>query len=99
MLPTPGHSRGHQSVVVRTQDGILLVAGQAMNLSMTASEPLVGDASAFASAHLAHRVSHELGRRVAPWPEWFERIEQFDPARVVFAHDGATFEPGSDLGS
>ncbi len=93
VLPTPGHSRGHQSVAVCADDGTLLVAGQAMDFSMTTSVPLAGDASAYASAHLAHQVYRELDRRLAPWPEWLERIEQFDPARVVFAHDGATFEP------
>ena len=94
LLPTPGHSPGHQSLVVRTRDGTLLVAGQAMDISTTVGAPMSSCASSYASAHLARRVSTELGRPVAPWPEWLERIEQFDPARVVFAHDGATFAPG-----
>jgi hypothetical protein len=77
---------------VCAKDGTLLVARQAMDFSTTTSAPVVGDALAYASAHLAHRASRELNRRVALWPEWLKRIEQFDPARVVFAHDGATFE-------
>ena len=92
VLPTPGHSPGHQSLVVRARDGTLLVAGQAMDFSTTTPAPVGGCASAYASAHLARRATRHLGRPVAPWADWLDRIEQFDPARVVFAHDGATFE-------
>lgn len=95
VVPTPGHSPGHQSLVVRAQDGTLLVAGQAMDLSTTTSLPVAGDASAYASAHLARQESRRVGQRLAPWPDWLDRIEQFDPARVVFAHDGANFNPGT----
>ncbi len=94
VLPTPGHSPGHQSLVVRAQDGTLLIAGQAMDFSATARAGAVsGCASAYASAHLARRATRRVGRPLAPWPDWLDRIEQFDPARVVFAHDGATFAP------
>jgi N-acyl homoserine lactone hydrolase len=93
VLPTPGHSPGHQSLVVSAQDGTLLVAGQAMDFLTTTPAPVSGCASAYASAHFARRANQELGRPLAPWPAWLDRIEQFDPARVVFAHDGATFEP------
>jgi len=92
-LPTPGHSPGHQSLVVCAHDGTLFVAGQAMDFSTTTPGPVGGCASAYTSAHLARRATHELGRPLAPWPDWLDRIEQFDPARVVFAHDGAIFEP------
>jgi len=99
VVPTPGHSPGHQSLVVRAQDGTLLVAGQAMDFSTTSPAPVGGCASAYASAHLARRATDELGRPLAPWPAWLDRIEQFDPARVVFAHDGATFEPDTPRGA
>ncbi len=93
VLPTPGHSPGHQSLVVRAQDGTLLVAGQAMDFSTTTLSPVAGEASAYASAHLARQASRHAGRPLGPWPDWLDRVEQFDPARVVFAHDGATFNP------
>ena len=93
VLPTPGHSPGHQSLVVCAQDGTLLVAGQAMDFSTISPPPVGGCASAYASAHLARRATRHLGRPLAPWPDWLDRIEQFDPAKVVFAHDGATFAP------
>lgn len=82
VVPTPGHSPGHQSLLVQARDGTLLVAGQATDF-----------ASEYASAQLARSASQEVGRRLAVWPDWLDRIEQFDPARVVFAHDGAAFAP------
>ncbi len=91
VLPTPGHSLGHQSVVFCAQDGTVLVAGQAMDYVSSTHNPVAGEASSYASAHLAWTHSQEVGQPLAPWPEWFERLEQFDPARVVFAHDSATF--------
>lgn len=93
VLPTPDHSPGHQSLIVRTQDGTLLVAGQAMDFSTTTPGPVGGCASAYASAHLARRASHQLARPVTPWPDWLDRIEQLGPARVIFTHDGATIAP------
>jgi len=93
VLPTPGHSPGHQPLIVCARDGTLFVAGQPMDFSTTAPGPVGSCASAYASAHLARRATHELGRPLAPWPDWLDRIEQFDPARVVFAHDDAIFEP------
>jgi N-acyl homoserine lactone hydrolase len=95
VVPTPGHSPGHQSLVVRALDGTLLVAGQAMDVPSPTGAPVAGCASAYASAHLARRAAQRIGRTFAGWPEWLDRIEQFDPARVVFAHDGAIFEPST----
>ncbi len=85
VLPTPGHSPGHQSLVIRTRDGTLLVAGQAMDFSAIGLGSGGSCASAYASAHLARRASHELGRPLAVWPDWLDRIEQFDESlsRVV----------------
>ena len=79
VVPTPGHSPGHQSLLVQAQDGTLLIAGQATDF-----------ASEYGSAQLARRASLEVGRPVGMWPDWLDRIERFDPARVVFAHDRAT---------
>ena len=32
VIPTPGHSLGHQSVLVRTEEGVLCIAGDVVNL-------------------------------------------------------------------
>jgi N-acyl homoserine lactone hydrolase len=81
VVPTPGHTPGHQSLVVRCRDGTDVVAG-----------PATDSAFEYGSYHLAWRASQELGREVAPYPEWTERLARFDPARVVFAHDLAVWQ-------
>ncbi len=83
VVPTPGHSPGHQSLVVRCADGTVVVAGQATDFAFE-----------YGSHHLAYLASGLLGRQVAPYPTWVETLERFDPARVVFAHDSATWERG-----
>jgi N-acyl homoserine lactone hydrolase len=52
VLPTPGHTEGHQSVIVAGPDGTLIVAGQTHD-----------NATLFTGEALAHRD----GRPIAPW--------------------------------
>ena len=83
VVPTPGHVDGHQSVVVVCDDGSIVLAGQAHD---TASQW-----SADALAARAEGLGHE-----APLPEpspWMARLLEFDPRRVVFAHDAAVWVP------
>jgi N-acyl homoserine lactone hydrolase len=83
IIPTPGHSEGHQSLVVMHPNGTLVLAGQAHDF-----------ASEFASAALARRAVFEWVAE--PLPEfrpWLGRLLDFDPKRVVFAHDAAIWEP------
>jgi N-acyl homoserine lactone hydrolase len=83
VLPTPGHTDGHQSVVVRTDDGTVVVAGQCHD-----------SATAYSSDVLALR-SREEGtvEPPIPTPAWLARLQSMDPRRVVFAHDQAVWEP------
>ena len=81
VVPTPGHTPGHQSLVVRCGDGTVVVAGQATDVAFE-----------YGSHHLAWQASQQLGHEVASYPDWTERLERFDPARVVFAHDMAVWE-------
>lgn len=84
VVPTPGHTLGHQSLVVRRDDGtVVVLAGQSHDT-----------ASAYSADALACRASRE--RHSQPLPEalpWMDRLQQLDPARVVFAHDHAVWEP------
>jgi len=83
VVPTPGHVDGHQSVVVVCDDGSVVLAGQAHD---TASQ-WSADALAVRAAGLGHQ---------APLPEpspWMARLLEFDPRRVVFAHDAAVWVP------
>ncbi|MFJ4091276.1 N-acyl homoserine lactonase family protein [Kitasatospora sp. NPDC089913] len=83
ILPTPGHTDGHQSLVVRQDDGTVLLAGQAYDF-----------ASEFSSDHLAR---HAAGQGVEPplpgYRPWLDRLADFDPRRVLFAHDCSVWEP------
>lgn len=83
VIPTPGHTDGHQSVAVRRRDGIVVVAGQCHD-----------DATSFGRDVLAARA--HLDRHAAgftPAPAWIDRLLELDPRKVVFAHDGAVWEP------
>ena len=83
ILPTPGHTDGHQSLVVRQNDGTVVLAGQAHDF-----------ASQFASDHLArHAVRQGLEPPLPTYRPWLERLSDFDPRRVLFAHDCSVWEP------
>jgi N-acyl homoserine lactone hydrolase len=83
VVPTPGHVAGHQSLVLECDAGSICLAGQAHDTT-----------SAWSSDVLAARAT-DLGHQhplPAPSP-WIGRILQFDPRRVVFAHDAAVWMP------
>ncbi|MGA5302998.1 N-acyl homoserine lactonase family protein [Nucisporomicrobium flavum] len=83
IVPTPGHTAGHQSVVVRRGDGTVIVAGQSHD-----------HAAAFTGDVLAWRAGKDGVEDPLPVaPAWIDRLLEFDPARVVFAHDNAVWEP------
>ena len=85
VVPTPGHTDGHQSLVVDTRQGRVVLAGQAVN---TASD--------YARAHLAREL-HAAGVATdAAYPPWLDAFEAFDPWRVYFAHDLASWEHAPD---
>lgn len=76
LVPTPGHSPGHQSLLVETGEGGLLLAGQTHDT-----------ASAWtADAEAARRPDENL----PPPPDWFPAL--LDRVREVrFAHDAAVW--------
>jgi N-acyl homoserine lactone hydrolase len=83
IIPTPGHTDGHQSVVVRRADGTVIVAGQSHDT-----------ATAYAADILAARAHAEGHPPPLPiTPAWIDRLQELDPARVVFAHDHSVWEP------
>jgi N-acyl homoserine lactone hydrolase len=83
VVPTPGHTAGHQSLVVRRDDGTVVVAGQSHDTASAYSADVL--------AWRAERVSHPQPLPLAP--PWIERLQELDPARVVFAHDHAVWTP------
>jgi N-acyl homoserine lactone hydrolase len=83
VVPTPGHTAGHQSLVVRLGDGTVVVAGQSHDT-----------ASAYGTDVLTWRAHRDHHDAIVPLaPEWIDRLQQLDPRRVVFAHDHAVWEP------
>jgi len=83
IVPTPGHTTGHQSLVVRHDDGTVVVAGQSHDT-----------ASSYGADVLAWQARRDnLGPPLPIVPEWIDRLQRLDPRRVVFAHDHAVWEP------
>ncbi len=84
IVPTPGHTDGHQSLVVRRDDGtVVVLAGQAHDF-----------ASHYASDELARRAALDgVAQPLPPYRPWLDRLAAFDPARVFFAHDSSVWEP------
>lgn len=78
ILPTPGHTAGHQSLIVRAEEGTLVLAGQA-----------VETASDYSAAYLNWAVStSEEGNGLdLPYPDWLPHLQEFRPSAVLFAHD------------
>lgn len=80
IIPTPGHTAGHQSFVVDTQEGRIVIAGQAFS-----------DTSDYARALYACRLDRE-GASHPEYAPWVARLEELDPWRVTFAHDLAIWQ-------
>jgi N-acyl homoserine lactone hydrolase len=83
VVPTPGHSPGHQVLRVETGGGqTVVLAGQAFD-----------DASEFALAHLAHRLRSDPSSDVT-CPSWMSEFDDVDV--VLFAHDLAQWRARPD---
>ena len=82
LIATPGHTKGHQSIAVTTDQGTVVLAGQAC---YTAGE-WEGDPDALD------------GRSGAPdvvaYDRSIDRLKELDPVRVYFAHDRAVWKAG-----
>jgi N-acyl homoserine lactone hydrolase len=80
LIPTPGHTAGHQSLVLDAQDGSVVLAGQALQSCAEwegSQEPSASGASTATDPR---------------YPSSVDRLRSFDPVRVHFAHDPAVWE-------
>ncbi|MFE2407197.1 N-acyl homoserine lactonase family protein [Kitasatospora sp. NPDC059408] len=85
VVPTPGHTAGHQSLVVERRDGAIVLAGQAYDF-----------AAGYGSAVLARRAALDgVAQPLPDHPRWLDRLASFGPRRVLFAHDNAVWEPSA----
>ena len=80
LIPTPGHTAGHQSLVVDASDGNVVLAGQAVQ-SQAEWEGATGPSVSGASA-----------ARDPRYPRSVDRLRSLDPVRVHFAHDPAVWQ-------
>jgi glyoxylase-like metal-dependent hydrolase (beta-lactamase superfamily II) len=79
VMPTPGHTRGHQSLVLDTRDGPVILAGQAAESAAGFEEGIGGwgpGLEKLGAASLA-------------------KLKSLSPHSVLFAHDGAEWGPGA----
>ena len=81
LIPTPGHTAGHQSLVVETATGAIVLAGQAV---WTRAE-LEGATGVDASGEPTAEDRDAYVRSV-------DRLRALGPAVVHFAHDAAIWE-------
>lgn len=81
IMPTPGHSPGHQALAVETGRGLVVLAGQAFR-----------GASLFGMALHALDLAAQGYPDPPPTPEWLPRLVALRPQRVLFAHDLAIWD-------
>jgi N-acyl homoserine lactone hydrolase len=90
IIPTPGHTPGHQSLLIDTTGGKILLAGQAFD---SASD--YGRAQ-FSLDVAAAGTGADAGPAAAP--SWLAELGQLDVRRVLFAHDLLAWHPGHAAG-
>lgn len=81
VVPTPGHTDGHQSLVIECDEGTVVCAGQATEFAFQLGGSL-----------LAETLSDARIDGIDPAPEWLGRLLELDPHRIVFAHDLSLIE-------
>jgi N-acyl homoserine lactone hydrolase len=81
VTPTPGHTRGHQSTTVQTEQGLVLLAGQAV---YTLAE-WEGDSDPRVSG-----LDSAWDREA--YMDSFRRLRNMAPLRVYFGHDPLSWE-------
>ena len=75
IVTTPGHTRGHQSLAIETEDGLVVLAGQAVyTVDEWAGTPDELEGRSSAADHAAYDDS-------------LDRLRGLEPERVYFGHD------------
>jgi N-acyl homoserine lactone hydrolase len=87
LIPTPGHTQGHQSLAVATSDGNVVLAGQALQ-----SHPEWEGATDEAHSGASDAEDPDA------YPRSVERLRALDPVHVYFAHDPMRWERGTARG-
>jgi glyoxylase-like metal-dependent hydrolase (beta-lactamase superfamily II) len=85
LMPTPGHVAGHQSMIVDTARGPVVLAGQAFD-----------SASDFATSLLTLRLGPDDPGGSPEVPEAARVFAELDPFAVLFAHDLVEWQRPTD---
>ncbi|MBV2156371.1 N-acyl homoserine lactonase family protein [Kitasatospora sp. SUK 42] len=82
VMPTPGHTEGHQSLLVKRHGSCaILLAGQAYDF-----------ASEYGQAVLARQAAREgVAAPLPGYRGWLDRVAEHAPGRALFAHDHAAW--------
>jgi glyoxylase-like metal-dependent hydrolase (beta-lactamase superfamily II) len=80
IVSTPGHTAGHQSAVLETDEGIVVLAGQALQ------------SRAEWEGATEHAVSGASAARDPAYADSVARLKALEPLRVHFAHDPSVWE-------
>jgi N-acyl homoserine lactone hydrolase len=81
LIPTPGHSPGHQSLVITTRAGTAILAGQAIQ----SRAEWEGGTDASVSGAPTAPLREDYAASV-------QRLRSLDPIRVHFAHDAEIWQ-------
>lgn len=81
IIPTPGHTPGHQSLLLETREGAVIIAGQA---AYTAEE--------YANPEQGHPNGLDGAWDREKYVESLYRLHDFEPRRVYFSHDLAVWD-------
>ena len=79
LIHTPGHTPGHQSISVETEQGLEIVVGQACY-----------SCAEYAAGKTAEDDMHDPSW-LAAGRESLERLQALDPTRAHFSHDAVTY--------
>jgi glyoxylase-like metal-dependent hydrolase (beta-lactamase superfamily II) len=88
LVPTQGHTPGHQSLLIETDQGRWLLAGQAANTTWE-----------FSAAAFSERIATERRDVIGTYPAWMPMLRTREIQRAFFAHDLCVWERDtSDIG-
>ncbi len=82
LLATPGHTNGHQSLMVDTRSGPVILAGQAAYTVDEYADPQNGHIWGLKAAADQHQYRRSL-----------QRLRELQPQRLYLAHDTRVWQP------
>ena len=82
LVPTPGHTPGHQSLVIDDEAGRVILAGQVAYTAAEFADPRAEPARGWKTAWNGDAFLGSIAY-----------LRSLDPSRVYFAHDSECWQP------